>query len=94
MEMIVFGFLWFVVLPIILHFAVYRGGGLETVWTILPYFLQYNASDISLSYLASDWEAIGRDIYDRTHGENSVKVSLTSEESAHLLSSPDDDDTA
>lgn len=92
MAIIVFGFLWLGVLPTILYFSIHRGGGLESVWTILPISYTILQMILALSYLIADWEAIGRDIHDQTHGDKSAKVSLTSDESEHILSSSDDDD--
>ena len=87
MAMIIFGFLWFVVLPAILYFAVHKGGGLDTVWTILPIFYTIMQVLLALSYLLEDWEAIGREIHRRAHGEGSPKISTSAGEVEPLLSS-------
>ena len=94
MAIIIFGFLWVVVLPTIIYFAVYLGGGLETVWTILPIAFSILQGLLALPYITADWESIGREIYDREHGEKSQKVQLAIYESVHLLSTSDDDDSS
>lgn len=91
MAMIIFGFLWFIVLPTIIYFAVHRGGGLDAVWTILPICYTILQVFLASSYLTADWESIGREIHDRAHGEQSTKIPLTNDESERLLSSDHDD---
>jgi MATE family multidrug resistance protein len=91
MAITIFSFLWFVVLPAIIYFAVHRGGGLDAVWTILPIFYSILQVLLALLYLTADWESIGREIHDRAHGDKSPKVHMTSDESERLLSSDDDD---
>ncbi len=81
-----FVYLWFVVLPTIIYFAVYRGGGLNAVWTILPIGYTILQVLLALSYLTADWEAIGKKIHDREHGEQSPKISIKSDEKEPLLS--------
>lgn len=93
MAMIIFSWLWFVVLPAIIYFAVHRGGGLDAVWTILPIFYTVMQVLLALSYLTADWEAIGKEIHTRTHGEESPKIPTRSDEKEPLLSSDDDDDS-
>jgi len=87
MAMIIFGFLWFVVLPSILYFAVHQGGGLDAVWNILPICYSIMQVLLALSYLTADWEAIGREIHDRAHGEQSPKIAVRKDESKPLLPS-------
>lgn len=91
MAITIFFYLWFVVLPAILYFAVHRGGGLDAVWTILPIFYSFLQVLLALLYLTADWESIGREIHNRAHGDKSPKVPMTSGESERLLSSDDDD---
>lgn len=93
MAIIIFGYLWFVVLPTIIYFAVYEGNGLKAVWTILPILYSILQMLLIQSYITVDWKAIGREIYDREHGEESQKVQLTSDESMNLLSSSDVDNS-
>jgi len=93
MAMIIFSWLWFVVLPAIIYFAVHRGGGLDAVWTILPIFYTVMQVLLALSYLTADWEAIGKEIHTRTHGEESPKTPTRGDEKEPLLSSDDDDDS-
>jgi len=90
MAMIIFGFLWFVTLPAIVYFAVHRGGGLDAVWTILPIFYTVMQVFLALSYLTADWDAIGKDIHNRAHGEQSDKVPITDDETKRLLPSDGD----
>lgn len=87
MAIIIFGFLWFVTLPAIIFFAVYRGGGLDVVWSILPIFYSVMQVFLALSYVTADWESIGKEIHDHTHGEQSEKVPITGDETKALLPS-------
>eukprot|EP00536_Pseudo-nitzschia_multiseries_P017931 jgi/Psemu1/227060/e_gw1.1945.5.1 len=85
MAIIIFVFLWCVTLPAIVFFAVHRGGGLDAIWTILP--ISYSLMQVLLAgtYLTADWESIGKEIHDRTHGEQSDKGLATDEETTNLL---------
>merc|ERR1712071_542556 len=87
LAIISFLFLWFVVLPTIFYFAVYRGGGLDGVWTVLTIGYTIMQVPLALSYLTADWESMGREIHDRAHGEKSLKVPMRTDESKQLLSS-------
>mmetsp|Transcript_12056 Transcript_12056/g.25507 ORF Transcript_12056/g.25507 Transcript_12056/m.25507 type:complete len:523 (-) Transcript_12056:1587-3155(-) len=87
MAVIIFCFLWFVTLPAILYFAVYRGGGLDVVWTILPVFYTAMQVPLALSYVTADWECIGKEIHARAHGELSPKGPIKGDESMRLLPS-------
>jgi MATE family multidrug resistance protein len=90
MAIIIFTFLWLVVLPAIIYFAVHLGGGLDAIWSVLPVFYTVMQVLLAHSYLTADWEAIGREIHDHAHGEQSQKIPVTTDESERLLSSNDD----
>eukprot|EP00537_Pseudo-nitzschia_pungens_P016108 CAMPEP_0172406842 /NCGR_PEP_ID=MMETSP1061-20121228/72292_1 /TAXON_ID=37318 /ORGANISM="Pseudo-nitzschia pungens, Strain cf. pungens" /LENGTH=511 /DNA_ID=CAMNT_0013142629 /DNA_START=42 /DNA_END=1577 /DNA_ORIENTATION=- len=87
MAIIIFTFLWCVALPAIVFFARHKGGGLDTVWTILPVMYGVMQVLLALTYLTADWESIGKEIHDRMHGEQSERGPVTDEETAKLLRS-------
>ena len=93
MALIIFGFLWLVTLPAILYFAVYKSGGLEAVWTLLPIFYTMMQILLAATYLTADWESIGKEIHHNAHGEQSSKVPMNKDECEQLLPSNDDDDS-
>jgi len=69
MAVIIFSFLWFITLPSIVYFAVYRGGGLAAVWSILPVFYAIIQIILALAYITADWELIGKNIHKNSHGD-------------------------
>jgi Na+-driven multidrug efflux pump len=57
--------MWIVGLPAVYYFALVRGGGLETAWTLVyPPYIFMNAVLVVAFYL-SDWHAIGAAIRKR-----------------------------
>jgi MATE family multidrug resistance protein len=58
-------FLWIVGLPAIYYFALLRGGGLETAWTLIyPPYIFINAV-LVVAFCLADWHAIGAAIRKR-----------------------------
>jgi multidrug resistance protein, MATE family len=88
---IMFGCLWFAALPSIVYFAMYRQGGLEVVWIVLPISYTIMQFFMAGSYICADWYRIGKEVHDRTHGEGSHKIFASKEESGKLLRLDEDD---
>ena len=66
MALIVIVTLWFITLPTVLYVCVYRGGGLQALWTILP--LAYFTLNVNLivNYLFfTDWQQVGEEVRKR-----------------------------
>jgi len=59
------GVLWCGFLPLILHICLWRGGGLDAMWRILPF--TYAVVDIALAlcYICADWTAISNVIREK-----------------------------
>lgn len=62
--------LWLVALPTLAYFAVYKGGGVQKIWQILPVFYCLMNGALVLSYATADWCAISQSI--RRRRSNSV----------------------
>jgi multidrug resistance protein, MATE family len=86
MAAIIFLCLWMGALPALLFFAVYRGGGLDVVWNVLP--ISYGVMQILLvsSYVNSDWEAVamGGQSRDRTRNDGKSTSPANSRHQEHL----------
>lgn len=65
MAAIIFGCLWFGTLPTIIYFAMYKEGGLDAVWNILPCFYIFMQILLAASYLTLDWDKISLHIRDK-----------------------------
>jgi Na+-driven multidrug efflux pump len=61
MAAIIFLCLWCGTLPTIAYFAVRRGGQLDAVWTILPFFYTIMQVLLIWSYTTADWNKIGEE---------------------------------
>jgi MATE family multidrug resistance protein len=57
--------LWLGALPTLVHFAVYKGGGVQQIWHILPMFYFAMNVLLILSYVTADWHAISASIRER-----------------------------
>jgi MATE family multidrug resistance protein len=65
MAAIIFTCLWVCMLPLIIIFAMHRGGGIDAVWNILPVFYTVMQVLLAASYMTADWSKISRDIQER-----------------------------
>ena len=76
---------WVLTVPTILYLSVYRGGGLELMWKILP--CTYLLMDIILVFviMTEDWQAIGKAARERRI--SNIAPILVSDEKSDLLNS-------
>lgn len=80
---IVSGFTWCTALPLIVHFGIRRGGGLEAVWTIMPcvYFCMNIA--LFVSYATTNWNEISEGLVNRAR--RSIAEHEVPDEKTYLL---------
>lgn len=77
MAAIIFGTCWCGALPTIVYFAIYRGGGLNAVWTILPFWYVFMQVLLVLCYTVfCDWDKIGQAIRDEHMKRHSLADGL------------------
>jgi MATE family multidrug resistance protein len=80
---IVFGICWFLALPTIVYFSIYRGGGLDAIWTILPFFYIVMQVLLVMCYMNCSWEDIGQGIREEhLKRQNSINKGETDAEKA------------
>ncbi|GAX17599.1 multidrug resistance protein, MATE family [Fistulifera solaris] len=73
MAVVVFTSLWCFALPLVLYLAVYRGGGLDEQWTILPIVYTLMQVWLVFTYGTKDWKQQSAQIQRvRTDGESGI----------------------
>jgi multidrug resistance protein, MATE family len=92
LAVIVFGCLWFCTLPTIIYIAIFRGRGIDGVWSTLPITYTLMQLLLALAYLRADWKLISIDIQNQRANEKPlVEVDpaqeLVSSEKTSLLRS-------
>jgi MATE family multidrug resistance protein len=84
---VIFICLWLCTLPAIVFFAIKRGGGIDSVWNVLPIFYTIMQVILVRLYTNADWHKISREIGDRAR--QSVRAEATAgleaSEGTHLL---------
>ena len=93
---IIFGTCWVGALPTIVYFSIYRGGGLDAIWTILPFFYIIMQFLLAMCYtVGCSWEDIGHSIREehlrrRSNSINPVAIEVADFhcENSPLLLSP------
>ena len=77
---IIFGTCWAGALPTIVYFSIYRGGGLDAIWTILPFFYIFMQVPMAMCYtVGCCWEDIGYAIREEhlkrsNNGSNAIAI--------------------
>lgn len=57
--------LWVGALPTLVHFAIYKGGGVKAIWRILPIFYGVMNCILIVSYTTADWHAISDSVREK-----------------------------
>jgi len=82
MAAIVIATLWFGSFPTILFFCVYRGQGLQTLWTILPISYLVLNLNLFVNYIYfTDWNEVGEEVKKRMLTQSSETLSSSNERS-------------
>lgn len=86
---IIFGTCWAGALPTIVYFSIYKKGGLDAIWTILPFFYVAMQILLAMCYMVrSDWEDIGSAIREEHVRRRSNSV-ISIEPEVHCFPSED-----
>jgi len=58
MASVIFAVLWCIALPVVIYLSIYKEGGLDVMWSIIPIaYMMYNIG-LSLCYITADWSAV------------------------------------
>merc|ERR1712157_156937 len=58
MASIVFSVLFCMTLPVVIYLSIYKGGGLDVMWSIIPIAYMILSVGLSLCYITTDWNTI------------------------------------
>jgi Na+-driven multidrug efflux pump len=84
MALSIFVVLWCGALPVMYHYSVVKGGGLDSLWTLLPCFYAILDVVTFLCYYTADWHAISKGINERDR--KSALLDEVPDESTYLIS--------
>eukprot|EP00978_Attheya_sp_CCMP212_P013660 scaffold34316_cov40-Attheya_sp.AAC.1 len=84
MALSIFVVLWCGALPVMYHYSVVKGGGLDSLWTLLPCFYAILDVVTFLCYYTANWHVISKGINERAHRE-SVLLGEVPDESTYLI---------
>lgn len=57
--------LWVGALPTVVHFAIYKGGGVKAIWRVLPIFYGVMNCILIVIYATADWHAISDSVREK-----------------------------
>lgn len=94
MAVAIFSSLYLCALPAMFYFAVYKGGDIDDVWSILPIFYGVMQLFLAACYVREDWTVISQKIHEKSNVETSRTLSsaLSSNSNSGIL--PADETTS